>query len=193
MAHFARRNFIRRSALLALLLPSLVAKASAQSDNPTTQRIHQWYLTPDGWVPNHPELPVMHIASSQNAHQALLTGLVDAGWSRQWQGKPYNYLHYHSRTHAIFVVTAGSGELRVGGYNGKIIPAKAGDLIFLPAGTGQQNIAASPDFAVIAFYPHGKTWDVCRSAINPETFHRVSEEHLNKSTRNFFSQHGVII
>ncbi|ORM71161.1 cupin domain-containing protein [Pantoea rwandensis] len=193
MVHFTRRHFIQRSALLALLFPSLAAKASAQSDTKTAHHIQQWFFTSDDWVPNHPELPVMHIADASDSHQTLLSELEKTGWSKQWQGKPFSYLHFHSRTHVIFVVTAGSGELRVGGNKGKTVLANVGDMIFLPAGTGQQHISSTPDFAVSACYLKGKSWDVCRSAINPETLQKVSMEKLNKGTRHFFSQQGAVI
>lgn len=192
MANFTRRNFLQHSALLAFLLPSLAAKATSLALQP----VNQWQLSAEGWVPNNPILPALQFRMPQPgpvAQAQLMTGLMQAGWTQQWQGKPFAYQHFHSSTHVIFVVAAGSGQLQIGGDNGVVVPAAAGDLIFLPAGTGQRLLHSSDDFSVLACYPNGQNWDVCRSAINAETLKKVSSQKLGNRTRRFFNHSGTVI
>lgn len=191
MAHFTRRNFLQHSALLALFLPSLAAQAADNSTAMPLQLVNQWRLSADGWVPNNPTLPVMHFRTAQP--ETAAGGLTKAGWTQQWQGKPFAYQHFHSSTHVIFVVVAGNGQLQMGGDNGEVVSAVAGDVIFLPAGTGQRLLQSSHDFSVLACYPEGNNWDVCRSAINAETLQRASNHKLENRTRRFFNRSGTVI
>ncbi|MBP2195017.1 cupin domain-containing protein [Pantoea cypripedii] len=187
MAQFTRRNFLQHSALLAFLLPSLAAKATAVA---TLQLVNQWRMATDGWVPNNPALPILHFRT-QAGQADLMSALRQAGWTPQWQAAPFSYQHFHSRSHAIFVVANGRGEWQLGGDNGVVMQAKAGDVIFLPAGSGQRLLRSQDDFSVIACYPNGNAWDVCRSAINPQTLQQATQ--LNHRTRRFFQQSGAVI
>lgn len=191
MAHFTRRNFLQHSALLAFFLPSLAVRAANSATAMPLQLINQWRLSADGWVPNNPALPVMHFRTTHP--ETAAGGLIKAGWSQQWQGKPFAYQHFHSSTHVIFVVVAGNGQLQIGGDNGEVVPARVGDVIFLPAGTGQRLLQSSQDFSVLACYPESNSWDVCRSAINVETRQRAANHRLDNRTRRFFNSSITVI
>lgn len=196
MTQFTRRNFLMRSALLTFLLPSLTKKAIGQSSLANLHLQDQWYMQPDGWVPNNPYLPVVHFRSTKQilgSDPNLIPDLTKAGWSSQWISKPFSYQHFHSSSHAIFVVSSGNGLLQVGGDAGKTVHAIAGDMLFLPAGTGQRLIKSSDDFQVIACYPNGRAWDVCRSAVNPATMQKTSYKMINKRTHNLFTGLGAVI
>lgn len=196
MANFTRRNFLQHSALLALFMPSLAARAQDTHLTNSLVLVNQWRMPPDDWVPNNAALPVLHLRMHEGAtesRETLMNDLIKAGWSSQWLASPYGYQHFHSRTHAIFIVESGEGEVRVGGGRGQIIPASVGDVIFLPAGTGQQLLKGSSDFAVSACYPKGNSWDVCRSAVNTHTLEKAANKTINNRTRQIFNTAGAVI
>ena len=46
------------------------------------------------------------------------------------------------------------------GPEGKVITARAGDVIIVPAGVSHKNVNQSPDFRVVGAYPRGQMWDM---------------------------------
>jgi uncharacterized protein YjlB len=75
------------------------------------------------------------------------------GRGSSWRDGIYDYAHYHSRIHEVLGIARGSGQVRFGGANGRILKLKAGDVAVLPAGTGHQRIKASADFLVVGPIP----------------------------------------
>lgn len=189
MGHFTRRYFLKTSALLAFATPSLTVKAKGNSPLPLLTLAKQWIAAPEDWIPNHPSLPVMHFRATNRmpeAQHTVLTRLTHAGWHTQWKSVPFSYQHFHSKAHAIFVVAAGNGKMQLGGERGEVIHVAQGDLLFLPAGTGQILRQSSKDFQVLAFYPDGQHWDVCRSSLSASAQKKQSALPLTRRSRRLF-------
>ena len=122
----------------------------------------------DGDVPNHPRWPMIVYAQaiagaltkSENAFDELFER---NGWPVAWHNGIYPFTHYHSKTHEVLGIAKGEATVQFGGKSGKILTARAGDALLLPAGTGHKRISSSPDLLVIGAYPPGSKYDLMRS------------------------------
>jgi len=178
MRDISRRKLIQGMAVLTVLSP-LAARAAANplmlsSGQPATGH---WYFTADDWVPNNPQLPVIHVSLPEAAvtDAAAVSHLLrQYGWQAQWQAAPFAFQHFHSTSHQLLTVMQGEGVMRVGGAQGKLRSLTPGDMLILPAGTGQQLVSSSDDFQVLAAYPEDQCWDVCRSAISSTAIRRMA-------------------
>lgn len=83
-------------------------------------------------------------------------------WTNAWDNGIYSYHHYHSTTHEVLGVYAGSATLHLGGESGEKVSVKAGDILIIPAGVGHKKLQASSDFAVVGAYPEGRDWDLLK-------------------------------
>jgi len=83
-------------------------------------------------------------------------------WTNSWRNGVFTYHHYHSISHEVLAVYAGSALLHMGGENGKKLEVKAGDILIIPAGIGHKKLDSSPDFAVVGAYPNGSNYDILR-------------------------------
>jgi uncharacterized protein YjlB len=81
-------------------------------------------------------------------------------WSGSWRDGIYTYHHYHSTTHEVLGVYAGSATVKFGGEHGVKQKLSAGDVVVIPAGVAHKNLGASSDFGVVGAYPHGAEWDM---------------------------------
>src|ERR1700692_1310515 len=120
----------------------------------------------DGLVPNNP-MPFLVYKGAvdvANAHpEKTIEGLFGAnGWGDMWRNGGYDYLHYHAPVHEALGVARGHARVRFGGDAGKDFEIAAGDVAILPAGTGHQCLAASPDFCVIGAYSPGPGMQITR-------------------------------
>ncbi|NHO20189.1 cupin domain-containing protein [Acetobacter oeni] len=131
-------------------------------------------LQPHDWVPNNPNLPVLHyrgvidpdVADPAVAFEEMLTR---NGWTPLWRWGVYTFHHFHSTAHEVLGVARGSATLTIGGPGGKEMKVEAGDLIVLPAGTGHKNEGSSEDFLVVGAYPPDQDFDLQRQAISADT------------------------
>jgi len=125
-------------------------------------------LTDDGLIPNS-KYPVIiyHEVSDENGETTadfLEARFAENGWSNAFRWRVYDYHHYHTNTHEVLGVYAGTAELQLGGAQGEKIDVKPGDVLILPAGTGHISLTHSGDFAVVGAYPNGKEPDLIRLA-----------------------------
>jgi uncharacterized protein YjlB len=126
----------------------------------------QFRFKDDGIFPNS-ILPVLLYRQAFTNRAGDRASLIEQrfaenNWTNSWRNGVYSFAHYHSTTHEVLGVYAGSATLRVGGEHGKNVDVHAGDVIVIPAGVAHQNIGASDDFAVVGAYPDGREWDLLR-------------------------------
>ncbi|MGB2993443.1 MAG: cupin domain-containing protein [Paenisporosarcina sp.] len=115
----------------------------------------------DGTIPNNPYLPVILYPGVFKKHpQEIESTFKLNNWRNSWVNGVLDYHHYHSNTHEVLGVRAGSAKLILGGEKGEMIDVNKGDVIVLPAGTGHKKIANSPDFEIVGAYPDGKDYNI---------------------------------
>jgi uncharacterized protein YjlB len=125
-----------------------------------------WNAPSGDVIPNHPSFAVLLYRG---------TGLLDAdaarsrfsanGWGGSWVDGVFDFHHFHSTSHEVLAVVAGSATLELGGPQGRAFDVSAGDVVVLPAGTGHRRVAARDGFTVVGAYPAGQEdYDLLRSA-----------------------------
>ena len=140
-------------------------------------------LSPNGWVPNNPALPVLLYRRAVPAGDpdAIEETLRRNAWRPDWRDGVYPHHHYHSTAHEALACTNGAADLILGGESGRQVRIEAGDLLVLPVGTGHCRISATDDFLLVGAYPQGQDWDVCRTAADRATLARIAAVPLPES------------
>jgi uncharacterized protein YjlB len=145
------------------------------------------FFADDGDVPNHPRWPMI-VYSQAIARETLATSeyafdelFERNGWPVAWHNGIYPFTHYHSTTHEVLGIARGEATVQFGGKSGKILTARAGDALLLPAGTGHKRISSSPDLLVIGAYPPGSKYDLMRSGESDKTGIRARIATVAKS------------
>ena len=120
----------------------------------------------DGAVPNN-RLPFLvyrgAIDARGDAAVAIERTFERNGWGHgMWRNGIYPFVHYHSQIHEVLGIAAGKARVRFGGQHGEELEVAAGDVAVLPAGTGHQRLASTPDLLVIGAYPPEGHYDLCR-------------------------------
>src|ERR1700761_8695389 len=124
----------------------------------------------DGRIPNNPDLPlavyrgVVDLSGSPDPETVIERTFAANGWGSLWRNGIYPYVHYHSMIHEVMGVARGRATVRFGGDNGAEIEIVPGDVVILPAGTGHQRLAQTPDLVVIGGYPPSGKYDLCRGS-----------------------------
>jgi uncharacterized protein YjlB len=141
-----------------------------------------------GEIPNNPRLPVLiykHAVRSEGDDAEGVARFFEEtwpqhGWRAAWRWGVYDFPHYHSTAHEVLGVYRGHASLRLGHTAGATLVVEAGDMIVLPAGTGHQNLGASPDFHVVGGYPVGQEADLLRGdkGERPAADHRIARVSL---------------
>lgn len=160
-----RRRFVTMLGVLALIPMPRMAFATAREVAMDTLLINK----PDGGVPNN-ALPVLiyHrvIPPDTSDNAEYLEHLFRTnGWPPQWRYPVYTFTHFHSNTHEVLGVYAGSAKLQLGGEKGKIIEVNVGDVLLLPAGIGHKQISADEDFMLVGAYPPDMKADLCHDEL----------------------------
>ena len=70
-----------------------------------------------------------------------------------WLGSMYDFQHYHSNSHEVLVIIAGSCLVQFGGEQGPKYTVNPGDVVIIPAGVAHRSIHWSDDFKCIGAYP----------------------------------------
>lgn len=128
-----------------------------------------YFFQDDGAVPNNAALPMLvykaalDLSGARNP-EAEIEKLFDANdWGNgRWRNGIFAYAHYHAMIHEVLGIARGTARVRFGGDSGEVLDLAPGDIAVLPAGTGHQRLAASPDLVVIGGYPPTGTYDLCR-------------------------------
>ena len=124
-----------------------------------------YLLQPHGNIPNNRALPILlyrQVFSGGNLESRFKEAFRQNNWAGSWVNGVFSYHHYHSRSHEVLGVAAGSATLILGGPGGEELKVEAGDMVVLPAGTGHCRKSASSDFSVVGAYPKGQEdYDIC--------------------------------
>lgn len=117
----------------------------------------------DGKIPNN-KLPLLlyRNAFQDPTASKLQRHFASNNWTNSWDNGVYPFHHYHSTSHEVLGIYAGSALLHLGGEQGEKIKVQAGDVIIIPAGVGHKNLGASNDFGVVGGYPDGRDWDLLK-------------------------------
>jgi uncharacterized protein YjlB len=130
---------------------------------PIPAAIPHFHLKDDGTFPNS-SLPLLHYTSILKL-PPYSPRIVEAifrhnGWTNSWRNGIYNYHHYHSTTHEVIGIYAGSCEAQIGGDSGIQIHLDTGDVLIIPAGVAHRCVTATEDFRCIGAYPEGRDFDI---------------------------------
>jgi uncharacterized protein YjlB len=131
--------------------------------------VETWQAPPserDGEIPNHPRLPVLIYRGAGLGAGDAAHVFAAHGWGGAWTDGVFDFHHFHSTSHEVLAVVAGSATLELGGPQGTAFEVTAGDVLVLPAGTGHRRAGAGRDgFTVVGAYPRGQEdYDVLRAA-----------------------------
>jgi uncharacterized protein YjlB len=121
----------------------------------------------DGLIPNN-TLPLIVRRgaippSAGDPARAFEATFRSNGWRGTWRDSIFDYHHYHSTSHEVLGVAAGSATVRFGGEGGETIGLAAGDVVVIPAGVGHARLKASDDLLVVGAYPNGMDYDLIRA------------------------------
>jgi uncharacterized protein YjlB len=84
------------------------------------------------------------------------------GWLGVWVDGIYSFHHFHSTTHEVLGVVAGSASVILGGPSGRRFDVGRAEVLVLPPGTGHCNAGSSAELLVVDAYPNGVRWDLRR-------------------------------
>jgi uncharacterized protein YjlB len=81
-------------------------------------------------------------------------------WLDAWVNGIFHFHRFHSTTHEVLGIVAGSGSVVLGGPGGGHLDVAAGDVLVVPAGVAHSNDGSVADFVVVGAYPNGMSCDV---------------------------------
>jgi uncharacterized protein YjlB len=123
------------------------------------------HLTDDGRTPNNQRLPLViyrgALPLGDSDPAMACEGLFARhGWGAAWRDGIYDYHHFHTTTHEVLGIVAGTARVRFGGENGQSVTLHEGDVVVIPAGIGHRREEASDDLLVVGAYPGGFEFDI---------------------------------
>jgi len=122
-------------------------------------------LKDDGTFPNNDRLPVLiyknavELKGDKNP-EAFEVLFKKNDWSNSWRNGIFNYHHYHSNTHEVLGIYAGTADVQLGGEHGSIAKLERGDVLIIPGGVAHKNLQSSNNFACVGAYPDGRSYDM---------------------------------
>src|SRR3954469_5293829 len=123
-------------------------------------RLDTWHAPPGDRIPNHPSFAVLVYHDVEPAARgdadAVRALFAEHGWGGAWVDAVFDFHHFHSTSHEVLAVVAGTATLELGGPQGQAFDVAAGDVLVLPAGTGHRRAAAAGGFTVVGAYPSGQ-------------------------------------
>jgi uncharacterized protein YjlB len=129
-------------------------------------QLETWLAPPGDRIPNHPRYPVLAyrgVPAANEGPEAARALFAERGWGGSWVNGVFPFHHFHSTSHEVLAVVAGSATLELGGPQGRSFDVAAGDVLVLPAGTGHRRAAADRTFTVVGAYPAGQeNYDILR-------------------------------
>jgi uncharacterized protein YjlB len=141
--------------------------------------MESWQAPPGERIPNHPSFAVLVYHGVDAARQgaaACRAAFAAHGWVGAWVDGVFPFHHFHSTSHEVLGVVAGSATLALGGPGGAAFPVVAGDVLVLPAGTGHMRVAADAAFTVVGAYPAGQEdYDLLREDAPPSALAAARE------------------
>lgn len=138
--------------------------------DPTAIQPETFMLADDGSIPNNPSLPLLvyrggiDLAGTPDPAEVIEAAFRRNGWGDMWRNGIYPFVHYHSMIHEVLGMARGGARVRFGGEQGVELDLRSGDVAVLPAGTGHQNLWATPDLLVVGAYPPEGRLDLCRGS-----------------------------
>ncbi len=153
-----RKNFLTIIGLTSF--PFLNKKAMASS----MVQPEKFLFKDDGKIPNskYPLLLYRNGFTAKGKASLLEKQFAANNWTNSWDNGIYPFHHFHSTSHEVLGIYAGSALLHLGGEQGEKLKVQAGDIIVIPAGVGHKNLGASDDFGVVGAYPDGRDWDLLK-------------------------------
>src|SRR5262245_59185126 len=126
-------------------------------------RPETYRLEDGGGIPNS-RLPVVvyHDVQGGRAARDCKELFASNDWLGAWVDGIYSFHHFHSTTHEVLGIVAGSASVILGGPDGHRFEVRRGDILVLPAGTGHCSAGSSADLLVVGAYPNGMRWDLRR-------------------------------
>lgn len=131
--------------------------------NKTSQIMHQIIYKQD-LFPNNEQYPLLIYRAVFSINQlesgSIINLLNKNNWGNAWVNGIYDYHHYHSNSHEVLVVIAGSCDVIYGGPKGKLFFISEGDVILHPAGVSHKKEKSSKNFSCIGAYPDSVNYDM---------------------------------
>jgi uncharacterized protein YjlB len=120
--------------------------------------LETWQAPSGDRIPNHPRFAVLLYrgVDGLTGPGAARDRFARHGWGGSWVDGVFDFHHFHSTSHEVLAVVAGSATLELGGPQGRAFEVAAGDVIVLPAGTGHRRARADGGFTVVGAYPAGQ-------------------------------------
>lgn len=156
---------MNRRTFLPLLGLAPLGLAAATLRTARLMQPEKLYFKDDGTIPNsrYPLLLYRQVFTARNAAGAawLESHFAANNWTNSWRNGVYPFHHYHSTSHEVLGIYAGSALLHLGGEAGQRVRVQAGDILVIPAGVGHKNLGGNA-LGVVGAYPDGRAWDVNR-------------------------------
>ena len=129
-------------------------------------QLETWNAPAGDAIPNHPRFAVLlYRGTGLDSAAAARERFAEHGWGGSWVDGVFGFHHFHSTSHEVLAVVAGSATLELGGPQGRAFEVTAGDVVVLPAGTGHRRTVDDGSFTVVGAYPAGQEdYDLLREA-----------------------------